>query len=451
MRRPFDHRRAFPAASLPVLTLLLVGGCGAEAPPDGAADRPAPPGGAAAVSEDLPTCDPDDGGLVLPGGFCALVVAEDLGNPRHFAISARDDLFVGLGGDCGGEGGLIALRDEDGDGRMDRRELLYDEKSGTGVALREGWLYFGADDEIVRWPLEEGQLRPQVEAVTVARDLPVARCHRAKTLAFGPEGDLFVNFGSASNVCGEASAEGPARNPDPCPELDERAGIWRFDPMATDQTPDDGVRFATGLRNTVALVFRPQDDLLYGVPHGRDRLDRLWPDLFTPEDNAEKPSEKFVRIREGGNYGWPYCLHDPDLGRLVLSPEYGGDGREVGRCEAMDEPLVAFPAHWAPVGLHFYRGSHFPEEYRGGAFIAFHGSWNRAPLPQDGYRIVFLPFEGGEPSEEWRTFAGGFLGEGSGPADAEHRPVGVAEGPDGTLYVSDDKGGTIWRILHTGE
>ena len=127
-----------------------------------------------------------------------------------------------------------------------------------------------------------------------------------------------------------------------------------------------------------------------------------------------------------------------------------GDRTTAGRCAEMDDPLVAFPGHWAPNDIEFSTGDQFPEEYRGGAFIAFHGSWNRAPLPQGGYKIVYVEFEDGEPTGEWDTFADGFAGADVSPRGAEHRPVGLAMGPDGSLYVSDSRQGTIWRIMYTG-
>jgi glucose/arabinose dehydrogenase len=189
---------------------------------------------------------------------------------------------------------------------------------------------------------------------------------------------------------------------------------------------------------------------LYGVVHGRDQLSANWSQYFTAEQSAEKPSEEFVLIEQGDDFGWPYCYHDPELGHKVLAPEYGGDGSEVGRCSVVKEPLIWFPAHWAPNGVLFYMGDQYPAKYRDGAFIAFHGSWNRSPLPQGGYNVVFAPFDGADPEGSWEVFADGFAGANVGPREAAHRPVGVAQGPDGSLYVSDDRGGRIFRIIYTG-
>jgi glucose/arabinose dehydrogenase len=116
----------------------------------------------------------------------------------------------------------------------------------------------------------------------------------------------------------------------------------------------------------------------------------------------------------------------------------------------MRDPLVDFPAHWAPNDLEFYTGTQFPGEYRGGAFVAFHGSWNRAPLPQAGYNVAFAPFEGEEPTGSWTVFADGFAGNDVSPNGAAHRPVGLAQGPDGSLYISDSRVGRIWRVMYVG-
>ncbi len=396
----------------------------------------------------LPSCDSDNGGITLPPGFCAVVAADQVGAARHLAVAPNGDLFVALEGQRGSPGGILALRDTSGDGRVDVRHNIGSE-GGSGIALSGGALYFATRSTVFRYSMHGGQLTPLGEPQVVARDLPSDGNHTAKSLALSPDGrTLLVNFGSASNACQVADRKRQSPGRDPCPELAYRSGIWRFDAAGANQTGAEGRRYATGIRNAMGLAFAT-DGQLWATQHGRDQLGDNWPKLFTtPEQNAEKPSEELLRVNEGDDFGWPYCYHDAELGHLVLAPEYGGDGKQVGLCARKHEPAVAFPAHWAPDGLTFYAATQFPARYRGGAFIAFHGSWNRAPLPQAGYRVVFVPFKDGRPMGTYETFADGFRHEkGAGP---EHRPVGVAVGPDGSLYITDDAAGRIWRVMYKG-
>ncbi len=400
------------------------------------------------VRRSAPPCD-SSAGLTLPTGFCAVIVADQLDGPRHLAVAPNGDLFVALaGGRAGVGGGILALRDTSGHGKADvRRTIASPGGGGTGIALGKGVLYFGTASTVYRYAMKPGSLTPLGDPDVIVKDLPTGG-HSAKNLALSPDGrTLFVNIGSATNSCqvADRSAESPGK--DPCPELAYRAGVWRFDANKHDQTEAEGTHFSTGIRNAVGLAFAPSGEV-YATQHGRDQLGQNWSKLFTIEQSAEKPSEEFFKLSEGADFGWPYCYHDLELGHLVLAPEYGGDGKQVGRCKDKSEPLVAFPGHWAPDGLTFYAGTQFPEHYRGGAFIAFHGSWNRAPLPQAGYRVVFVPFKDGKPAGTYETFADGFWKE--DPSGPKHRPVGVAVGPDGSLYVTDDAGGTIWRVMYKG-
>ncbi|UCF18164.1 MAG: PQQ-dependent sugar dehydrogenase [Gemmatimonadota bacterium] len=397
-------------------------------------------------------CAPDNGGIDLPAGFCAQVFADSVGRARHLVVAPNGDVFVALNASRGGASaaGVLALHDSDGDGIADLRKQ-FGERGGTGIALHDGHLYFGPDDGVLRYRLAAGSLEPSGLPETIVAGLPDERSHRAKSIVVSSDGALFVNIGAPSNACQEEDRTLGSRGMDPCPELERRAGVWMFDAGGVGQAQSDGKRYATGLRNMLALNLDPLSGQLYGVQHGRDQLGQNWPDLFTPEQSAEKPSEELVRIEEGADFGWPYCYHDPEQDLRVLAPEYGGDGKIAGRCAEKAAPLMAFPAHWAPNALLFYTGTQFPERYRGGAFIAFHGSWNRAPLPQGGYNVAFVPFQNGRPSANWEIFADGFAAGDLSPRGARHRPSGLAQGPDGSLYVSDDKGGRIWRIYYSGE
>ncbi len=372
-------------------------------------------------------------GLVLPEGFCATVVASRLGGLRQIAVAPNGDIYAALQ-----DGGVVALRDANDDGRADQTKAVFD-GGGTGIAIHDGALWFAQNDRILRWALASGELAPHGAPEVVVEGLPTGG-HTAKTFAFLGADTLIVNIGSATNSCQVADRARRAPGRDPCPELEERAGLWRFSSARLHQRPRDGVRYATGLRNAMALAVEPGTGSLYAAPHGRDQLGQNWG--FTDEQNAELPSEEFMQVDAGDDFGWPYCYYDWQQKLLVLAPEYGGDGRAVGRCSTRKNPLIGFPGHWAPMAIAFYSGTQFPAKYRGGAFIAFHGSWNRAPLPQQGYRVTFVPFSApGRPAGEYQTFA---TSE-KGPTSL--RPAGLAVGPDGSLYIADQSSGTIWRIM----
>lgn len=414
-----DGRTGIPLVAL--LIPMLLGAC-----------APAPP-----------ACAPDTAGLTLPDGFCALVVADGVGRARHLAVADNGDIVVATPSRDSG-GGVLLLRDTTGDGVADARHLLIQDPMAVDVQLRDAdgrsWIYYATYREVIRYAWTPGDDAVSGAPDTIVSGLPGARQHGMKTFLLAADGRLFVNHGAPSNSCQADDREPGSMGLDPCPLLDTTGGIWLYAGNRTGQTRADGERYATGLRNTVALAMNPADGELYGVVHGRDALGQLWG--FTDSANAETPAEEFVRITRGADVGWPYCYYDPARARKILAPEYGGDGEAVGRCDSVADPIVAFPAHWAPDGLHFYTGTQFPAEYRGGAFVAFHGSWNRAPLPQQGFNVVFVPFAGTTPGE-WRVFADGFQ-------ELESRPVDVTQGTDGSLYISDDRGGRIFRILHRG-
>jgi glucose/arabinose dehydrogenase len=307
--------------------------------------------------------------------------------------------------------------------------------------------------DVVRYPTDAGSLTPEGAPETIASGFPEQNEHRVKTITFDDAGHLYVNVGAPSNACMEQHRTPGSAGMDPCPQREWHAGVWRFQADRPGQTQrEDGHHYATGTRNLVALRWNDDAGSLYAVQHGRDQLSGFWPERFDAAANAELPAEEFIQIAEGDDFGWPYCYYDTARGKKVLAPEYGGDGEEQGRCAEKKDPILAFPAHMAPNDLIFYTGEQFPESYRGGAFVAFHGSWNRAPLPQKGYFVAFVPFADGKPSGEWSIFADGFAGlaEVAEPGNAAHRPCGLAQGPDGSLYVSDSVQGTIWRIRYTG-
>jgi mono/diheme cytochrome c family protein len=160
-----------------------------------------------------------------------------------------------------------------------------------------------------------------------------------------------------------------------------------------------------------------------------------------------------TKIQEGDDFGWPYAYYDHLQGKNMLQPGYGGDGKITARAENFTLPSFGFPGHWAPMDLLFYQGNQFPDRYRHGVFVAFHGSTDRSPYPQAGYIICFVPFEQGNTNGKWEVFADGFTGVDTviNTSDATYRPMGLAEGPDGSLYISESNQGKIWRVMYRGD
>ncbi len=390
---------------------------------------------ALAAGRAAPPCAPDNGGLSLPDGFCASVVASDVGDVRHLAVAPGGDLYAAASGGVL-RGGVAAFRDRDGDGTMDER-ATFGPRGGNDVGVHDGYLYLALERSVVRWRLTPGKLEPAGDPETIVSGLPAGGDHEAKTLAFPGGGVLLVKIGSATNSCQQSNRAAKSPGREPCVELERRAGIWRFAADRAGQSFGDGRRWATGLRNAEALGVQPGTGAVWAAIHGRDQLGKNWG--FSDEMNANNPAEELVQVSEGDDIGWPYCYYSNDAKRKVLAPEYGGDGQAVGRCATAKAPAIAFPGHWAPMALQFHAGDQFGAAYAGGLFLTFHGSWNRAPLPQEGFRVVFAPFADGKPAGTYQTFATGKVGR--------FRPVGLAVGKDGALFVSDDDNDTIWRIV----
>jgi glucose/arabinose dehydrogenase len=391
----------------------------------------------------------DNGGLTLPEGFSALIVADKLGSGRHIAVNSNGDVYLALRSLRNGKG-IVSLRDTTGDGKADIIKYFANTIT-TGIDISNGFLYYSNFDQVLRVPLTKGELVPGLEPVVIAQGFEEQNQHQDKTFALDNSGNLYVNVGAPSNACQETDRTPGSKGIDPCPQLERHAGIWKFradlpgqDQMAT------GHRYASGIRNSIAIAWNTSNNKLYVVQHGRDQLSQFFPDLYTAEQGAELPAEEFLQVNEGDFFGWPYCYYDQFKKQKILAPEYGGDAKTVGRCSDAKDPIMAFPGHLAPNDLLFYTGKMFPERYRNGAFIAFHGSWNRAPLEQKGYFVAFIPFKDGLPSGEMETFADGFAGVPviKSTNDAVYRPMGLAQGPDGSIYVSDSEEGRVWRILY---
>jgi glucose/arabinose dehydrogenase/mono/diheme cytochrome c family protein len=401
-------------------------------------------------------------GLTLPRGFCATVFADGIGHARHLVVSPSGQVYVNTwsgryyGNDVPPPGGfLVALQDKNGVGKADVIDRFGETRQsggagGTGIGLYRDWIYAEINDRIVRYALRAGSIVPRGAPETILSGLPLGGDHPMHPFIIDAKGSMYVDVATATNACQVKNRQPRSAGVNPCTELETRGGVWRYDANKTGQMFSPAARYATGIRNAEGFAF-DSNGKLFVTMHGRDQLHANWPKLYKPSEEASLPAEELLLLKPGGDYGWPECYYDGVQRKLVLAPEYGGDGgKQVGVCANKAAPVASLPAHWAPNAMVRYDRKQFPARYRDGVFIAFHGSWDRAPYAQGGYNVVFQPLQGDHASGNCEVFADGFAGPDESPAGAAHRPSGLAVGPDGALYVSDDIRGRIYRIVYTG-
>jgi len=409
-----------------------------------------------------PACPNDDTALKLPPGFCATVFADGVGHARHLVVSPGGLVYVNTwsgryyGNDVPHAGGfLVALQDKNGTGKADVIQRFGETvqsggAGGTGIGLYQGWIYTEINDRIVRYALPAGSIVPQGAPETIVSGLPLGGDHPMHPFIIDAKGSLYIDVATATNACQQQNRQLESPGVNPCTERETRGGIWRYDANKTNQSFSPAARYATGIRNAEGFAF-DSSGRLFVTQQGRDQLHANWPKLYQPSQEASLPAEELLLLKSGGDYGWPECYYDGVQRKLVLAPEYGGDGgKQVGVCASKIAPVASLPAHWAPNAMVRYDKDEFPARYRNGVFIAFHGSWDRAPYTQQGYNVVFQPLQGERASGTCEVFADGFAGPHEDPAGAAHRPSGLAVGPDGALYVSDDIRGRIYRIVYVG-
>jgi glucose/arabinose dehydrogenase len=381
--------------------------------------------------------------LSLPAGFAATVFHDSLGKARHLTVAPNGDVYVKLEKLKDGKG-IIKLVDADKDG-VAETATGYGDYTGTGITVKDGYLYASSNKDVFRYKINGNDLGAPELIVTGLVD---KRQHASKSITLDNKGNIYVNIGAPSNACQERDRTQGSPGRKPCTILDSAGGIWQFRADKLNQSYGEGVRYATGLRNVVGLDWNSEVNDLYVTQHGRDMLHQFYPSLYSQKDGAENPAEEMFRVKKGDDAGWPYCYYDNTKGKKLLNPEYGGDREKEGVCPDKLKSIIQFPGHLAPNALLFYTGKMFPAKYKDGAFIAFHGSWNRAPEPQEGYYVVFVPMKNGIPTGKWEVFADGFAGPNKASGRADHRPCGLSMGPDGALYVSDDNKGRIWKITY---
>ena len=408
------------------------------------------------------SCLNDDNALTLPPGFCATVFADGIGHARHLVVSPSGVVYVNTwsgryyGNDVPHAGGfLVALQNKNGTGKAEIIQRFGETvqsggAGGTGIGLYRDWIYAEINDRIVRYALSAGSLVPEDAPETIVSGLPLGGDHPMHPFIIDAKGSMYVDVATATNSCQAQNRQPGSRGVNPCTELETRGGIWRFDANKTDQKFSAAARYATGIRNAEGFAF-DSSGRFFVTQQGRDQLHANWPNLYKPSEEASLPAEELLLLKAGGDYGWPECYYDGVQQKLVLAPEYGGDGgKQVGVCASKIAPVAPLPAHWAPNAMVRYDQKQFPARYQNGVFIAFHGSWDRAPYTQGGYNVVFQPLQGDRASGSCEVFADGFAGPDETPAAAAHRPSGLAVGPDGALYVSDDIRGWIYRIVYKG-
>jgi glucose/arabinose dehydrogenase len=310
------------------------------------------------------------------------------------ALSPSGTLFLSITQ----AGKVVALPDQDGDGVADRIVTV---SQGLdlphGLAFHGGYLYVAETGRVVRFPMQGDQ--PSGSPEVVVPNLPRGAGHFTRSLGIGPDGKLYVSIGSSCNVCLES---------DP-----RRAAIVRYNLDGSGEEI-----YARGLRNAVSFVWRPGSDELWATDMGRDWL------------GDDFPPDELNLVRQGADYGWPYCN-----GSQVPDPDFGSPQR----CASTVPPRLSFQAHSAPIGLRFCSGCALPLLYQGQLFVAFHGSWNRS-VPT-GYKVVVVPFRDSNPTGYYDFVTGWLVG-----TQAWGRPVDVIFGADGALYISDDRAGAVYRV-----
>ena len=349
-----------------------------------------------------PAIDTRVAGLHLPAGFHISIFADGLNMPRFMTFGPDGTLFVAERG----TNSIIALLDPHHTGRATEKSVLINDLDDpTNLVYYQGALYVGEQMRISRFALGP-DLRVTSRQVIIS-NLPVGGLHTTRTVLIGPDGLLYVSTGSDCNVCYESDQH--------------RASVWVY-----NLDGSNGHVYARGLRNAVGMAVNPWNNQIWVTNNGSDY------------EGYGNPTDTLYTL-QAGNYGWPGCMDG-----AIIDPNYG----HPGDCKGVIPPLFKLQAHSAPLGLAFYNAGSFPLTYRG-VFVALHGSFY--PDFPAGYKVIFIPLNAqGQIDDPAQDFITGWLVR-NNTGNATGRPVGITVGPDGALYVSDDKSGVIYRVTFSGE
>ncbi|HVM88694.1 MAG TPA: PQQ-dependent sugar dehydrogenase [Puia sp.] len=383
--------------------------------------------------------------IILPEGFSSSIVADTVGPLRHIAVNRQGDIYVKLSGLKNGKG-IYCLSDTDHDGKADKR-TGFGNYPGTGILIKNDVLYASSNTSVFKYALDEkGQVKDTANPQVIVKGLIDKNRDNSKSIAVDDKGNLYVTIGSYDETC---TLPNSSMGMQGCPLLDSVGGVWQFKTDLADQSYNNSVQYGRGLKNVVGINWNSNTHSLFVVMHGRGSFSEKFPQYYSSQQDAELPAEAMYELQQGADAGWPFIYYDQNRKKKMLSPEYGGDGKKTVDNKYID-PVIAFPAHLGPNDLLFYTGNMFPEKYHNGAFIAFH---SKSSVLKKGYFVAFVPFINGKPSGQWEIFADNFAGidlTQNNNGAIQHRPMGLAQGPDGALYVADDIKGTIYKIIYTG-
>ena len=380
--------------------------------------------------------------VTVPDGFSVEIVAKDLGGIRHLAVSKNGDIYANRKNLVDGKA-IVLLKDTNKDGQIDEKKSFAD-LPGTGILVDDNYLYASSNSAVFRYKLDSsGDVIDFDNPEKIVDGLIDMGRDNAKPFVIDSRSNIYVTIGSWNDACRE---EGSSKGIKPCTILDSAGGIWKFKADQLNQTLANGMRYATGVKNAVAIDWNFETNTLFAAVHGRGGFYQHYPQYYTAKQDAELLAEALYELQEGDDVGWPYVYYDQFKKQKILAPEYGGDGEIMGGENAID-PVAAFPAHFAPNDMLFYTGDMFPESYKNGAFVAFH---NQNRELKQGYLVAFVPFKNGKPSGDWEVFSDNYAGIDLANPEGPilHRPCGLAQGSNGELYVGEDLNGTIFRITY---